>query len=90
MSVQQSAVEQTRRVVALAGHEMSVVRQGPGIVERGPRHGYAAVAQGIDIEARVRMLVHRLQAGEAWRYAVFARDGDGPWVLWRDEVVSLP
>jgi hypothetical protein len=31
-----------------------------------------------------------VQAGEAWRYAVFARDGDGPWVLWRDEVVSLP
>ena len=29
-------------------------------------------------------------AGGAWRYAVFARDGDGPWVLWRDEVVTLP
>ena len=28
-------------------------------------------------------------AGGAWRYAVFARDGDGPWVLWRDEVVTL-
>ena len=31
-----------------------------------------------------------LAAGSAWRYAVFARDGDGPWTLWRDEVVTLP
>ena len=31
-----------------------------------------------------------LPAGSAWRYAVFARDGDGPWTLWRDEVVTLP
>jgi len=31
-----------------------------------------------------------LPAASAWRYAVFARDGDGPWTLWRDEVVSLP
>jgi len=30
-----------------------------------------------------------LPAGNAWRYAVFARDGDGPWTLWRDEVVTL-
>ena len=28
--------------------------------------------------------------GNRLRYAVFARDGDGPWVLWRDEVVTLP
>lgn len=28
--------------------------------------------------------------GGAWRYAVFARNADGPWVLWRDEVVTLP
>ena len=27
--------------------------------------------------------------GDTSRYAVFARDGDGPWVLWRDEVVTL-
>ena len=31
-----------------------------------------------------------LPAAGAWRYAVFARDGDGPWTLWRDEVVTLP
>ena len=31
-----------------------------------------------------------LPDGSAWRYAVFARDGDGPWTLWRDEVVTLP
>jgi hypothetical protein len=31
-----------------------------------------------------------LPAGSAWRYAVFARDGDGPWTLWRDEVVIPP
>jgi len=31
-----------------------------------------------------------LPTGSAWRYAVFARDGDGPWTLWRDEVVTLP
>jgi len=31
-----------------------------------------------------------LPAASAWRYAVFARDGDGPWTLWRDEVVTLP
>ncbi len=31
-----------------------------------------------------------LPAPSAWRYAVFARDGDGPWTLWRDEVVTLP
>jgi hypothetical protein len=29
-------------------------------------------------------------AGNSWRYAVFARDGSAPWVLWRDEVVALP
>lgn len=29
-------------------------------------------------------------AGGARRYAVFARNGDGPWVLWRDTVVTLP
>ena len=31
-----------------------------------------------------------VKPGRAYHYAVFARDGDGPWVLWRDEVVSLP
>jgi hypothetical protein len=31
-----------------------------------------------------------LPEGGRWRYAVFARDGDGPWTLWRDEVVALP
>jgi hypothetical protein len=31
-----------------------------------------------------------LQSGRAYRYAVFARNGDGPWTLWRDEVVTLP
>ena len=31
-----------------------------------------------------------LPAASAWRYVVFARDGDGPWTLWRDEVVTLP
>jgi hypothetical protein len=31
-----------------------------------------------------------LPAASAWRYAVFARDGDGPWALWRDEIVTLP
>ena len=31
-----------------------------------------------------------LPAATAWRYAVFARDGDGPWTLWRDEAVTLP
>ena len=29
-------------------------------------------------------------AGGARRYAVFARNDDGPWVLWRDKVVTLP
>jgi hypothetical protein len=29
-------------------------------------------------------------AASRWRYAVFAQDGDGPWTLWRDEVVELP
>jgi hypothetical protein len=31
-----------------------------------------------------------VSAGGSWRYAVFARDGSAPWVLWRDEVVTLP
>jgi len=31
-----------------------------------------------------------LRPGDTWRFAVFARDGDGPWVLWRDEAVTLP
>jgi hypothetical protein len=31
-----------------------------------------------------------VRTGDAWRYAVFARDGEGPWVLWRDEVVTVP
>jgi hypothetical protein len=31
-----------------------------------------------------------VRSGDARRYAVFARSGDGPWVLWRDEVVTLP
>ena len=31
-----------------------------------------------------------LPAGSRWRYGVFARNGDGPWTLWRDEVVELP
>jgi hypothetical protein len=31
-----------------------------------------------------------VSAGSSWRYAVFARDGSAPWVLWRDEVVTLP
>jgi hypothetical protein len=31
-----------------------------------------------------------LPAANAWRYAVFARDGDGPWTLWRDEIVTMP
>ena len=31
-----------------------------------------------------------LPAGSRWRYGVYARDGDGPWTLWRDEVVTLP
>jgi hypothetical protein len=31
-----------------------------------------------------------VSAGSLWRYAVFARDGSAPWVLWRDEVVTLP
>lgn len=31
-----------------------------------------------------------VSAGSSWRYAVFARDGSAPWVLWRDEVVALP
>ena len=30
-----------------------------------------------------------LPPGSRWRYAVYARDGDGPWTLWRDEVVTL-
>jgi hypothetical protein len=28
--------------------------------------------------------------GRAYRYAVFARNGTGPWALWRDEVVAVP
>ncbi len=31
-----------------------------------------------------------LPAASRWRYGVFARNGDGPWTLWRDEVVELP
>ena len=31
-----------------------------------------------------------VRPGSTCRYAVFARAGDGPWVLWRDEVVTLP
>ena len=31
-----------------------------------------------------------LPVGSRWRYAVFARNGEGPWTLWRDEVVALP
>ena len=31
-----------------------------------------------------------VRPGATLRYAVFARNGDGPWVLWRDEVVTLP
>jgi hypothetical protein len=31
-----------------------------------------------------------LPEGSRWRYAVFARDGDELWTLWRDEVVALP
>ncbi len=31
-----------------------------------------------------------VRPGATLRYALFARNGDGPWVLWRDEVVTLP
>jgi hypothetical protein len=31
-----------------------------------------------------------VEQGRAYRYAVFARNGTGPWVLWRDEVVEVP
>ena len=31
-----------------------------------------------------------VESGQAYRYAVFARNGTGPWVLWRDEVVEVP
>jgi hypothetical protein len=31
-----------------------------------------------------------VRPGDTRRYALFARAGDGPWVLWRDEVVTLP
>ena len=31
-----------------------------------------------------------VEPGRAYRYAVFARNGTGPWVLWRDEVVEVP
>ena len=31
-----------------------------------------------------------VEPGRAYRYAVFARNGTGPWLLWRDEVVEVP
>jgi hypothetical protein len=31
-----------------------------------------------------------VEPGRPYRYAVFARNGTGPWVLWRDEVVAVP
>jgi hypothetical protein len=31
-----------------------------------------------------------VEPGRTYRYAIFARDGDGPWVLWRDETVTVP
>ena len=31
-----------------------------------------------------------VEPGRAYRYAVFARNGTDPWVLWRDEVVEVP
>ena len=31
-----------------------------------------------------------VEQGRAYRYAVFARNGTDPWVLWRDEVVEVP
>jgi hypothetical protein len=30
-----------------------------------------------------------VESGQTYRYAVFARNGTGPWVLWRDEVVKV-
>jgi hypothetical protein len=31
-----------------------------------------------------------VEPGRTYRYAVFARNGTGPWTLWRDEVVEVP
>ena len=31
-----------------------------------------------------------VEQGRTYRYAVFARNGTGPWTLWRDEVVEVP
>ena len=31
-----------------------------------------------------------VEPGRTYRYAIFARNGDGPWVLWRDETVTVP
>jgi len=33
---------------------------------------------------------HDVEPGRAYRYAVFARNGTDPWVLWRDQVVEVP
>jgi len=31
-----------------------------------------------------------VKPGRAYHYAVFARNGTDPWVLWRDQVVEVP
>ena len=54
--------------------------------EPGPTEQWQVIYDGDTGSFRDR----DVSAGSTWRYAVFARDGVGPWVLWRDEVVTLP
>ncbi len=80
-----------RAVVGAAGSDAvaAALQAAPAAApdsEPGPDGDWRVVYDGDTGSFRDREAV----AGRAWRYAVFARDADGPWVLWRDEVVTLP
>ncbi len=81
-----------------------IVRGAAGDAERaapGRRRGRRVAAPDPELARRctggwsttpipARSAIATCAPATRWRYAVFARDGDGPWVLWRDEVVTVP
>ena len=58
--------------------------------EPGPDSPWRVIYDGDTGSFRDRDVGPGLRSGDSVRYVVFARDGDGPWVLWRDEVVTVP
>ncbi len=78
-----------------------IMRASTDDVAAAPRASSLALPSGTDLAPDAHWQVvydaesgscrdHAVEPGHRYRYAVFARNGDEPWVLWRDETVTVP